>query len=949
MLKASKSALVVGLLVAQAIFSLRALAGTTGKIVGVIKDAQTGEPLPAANVIIEGTQIGAATDDQGRYIIIAVPPGDYTLRAWYIGYAEMRKRVHVSTDLTTVCDFSLQQKVIEAKKSVVVVAQRPIVEMDRTSTAAYVTSQELNTLPVEEVHQVIALQAGVVRDAGGGLHFRGGRVGEVAYYIDGIPVTNQFSAGGGSLVGINNRNVQELQVISGTFNAEYGQAQSGVISVVTKIPDRQHSGSFTFYTGDYISGHKDIFMGLDRLHPGQILNAEGSVTGPLLGGGKLGFYYYTRLNRDLGYFFGKRLTRPSDAWPIAVFREWYRRRYPSSDEVIYNRIPIPDSLMTGDGSLVPMDVTRYWSNNLKLTYSLSKSMKLQYSLFTDWRYHKGYNDSYRYAPDGVASSRSWEHTHILKLTHTLSTRMFYEANLAYTDSKSRWYLFENLIDPRLQTVSPMLSRFHLGGTQSGKSVTETGKIFGKVDFTWQVDNYNLVKAGLQFARHKAFYHRRNPEPIQDPILGNNYYPADGTLSFEEFLEKSRPEVLVPPQLTPQGETSLSEEKYLHHPKEFSAYVQDKLELKELILNLGVRFDWFDPDHVKPKNPRVLPEAGSISLLSSTEPVRAKPKWQVSPRLGMAFPISDAGVIHAAYGHFFKVPPFAYIFENSEYKVIGTNETRVGNPDLKPQQTIAYEIGLQQQLAETVGLEVTLFYSDFRNLLGLEIVRQVGNVYSYLRRVNRDYGYNKGFSIHLKKRPSRYSMISGSLDYTFQVGKSNESDPNNIAIVTVGGGRGQFFQQIEKQVLPLDWDQTHTLTGTFTVGHPDNWTLSFIGKFMTGQPYTPTPVRLDVSAKFKNTDRKPNQLGLDMYLSKHFDYGHIKPTLFLRVFNVFDIANQLSVFSTTGRADRDHRFPVEKALEESQLLGILTLHDVDNHPYWYSAPRLVELGITVDIK
>ncbi len=181
---------------------------------------------------MEGTQLGAATNIDGYYMILNVPPSTYSIKFMSMGYTPKRiDGVRVSVGLTAKINMTLDQSVIEMGE-VVVAASRPVIEVDRTNTAAYMSTDEISELPVTEVDQIIQLQAGVTQDANGELHFRGGRSGEVAYLVDGVPVTNRFD--GGSSIEIENEVIQELQVISGTFNAEYGQAQSGIINVISK-------------------------------------------------------------------------------------------------------------------------------------------------------------------------------------------------------------------------------------------------------------------------------------------------------------------------------------------------------------------------------------------------------------------------------------------------------------------------------------------------------------------------------------------------------------------------------------------------------------------------------------------------------------------------------------------------------------------------------------------
>ncbi len=201
--------------------------GTTGKISGKVVEQSNGEPLIGCNVWIEGTDQGAATDWEGNFYILNVPPGRYTLRASMIGYSAVRMtNIEVNIDLTTTADFSLPTEAI-AGEEVVVVAQRALITKDLTASTSVVNSSTLSALPITEISDVLELQAGFVDG-----HLRGGRSGEVAYWIDGVPVTDVYD--GNTVVDVNKNAVEEMQVISGAFNAEYGQAMSGIVNIVTK-------------------------------------------------------------------------------------------------------------------------------------------------------------------------------------------------------------------------------------------------------------------------------------------------------------------------------------------------------------------------------------------------------------------------------------------------------------------------------------------------------------------------------------------------------------------------------------------------------------------------------------------------------------------------------------------------------------------------------------------
>jgi len=222
------SKLKLALLVILALsFSESLLAQKFGKITGKVLDGDSGEPLPGANVLLDGTTLGAATDIDGQYLILRVPPGTYELRAEFIGYQKMLvQNVQVLTDLTTTIDFKLRAEAVDLGTEVVVVAERPIVRKDLTSSEARVQADEIKRLPVQELNDVLNLQAGISRDRSGNIHIRGGRATEVAYLVNGIRITDDFTRT--QSIEVENESIQELQVISGTFNAEYGEALSGV-------------------------------------------------------------------------------------------------------------------------------------------------------------------------------------------------------------------------------------------------------------------------------------------------------------------------------------------------------------------------------------------------------------------------------------------------------------------------------------------------------------------------------------------------------------------------------------------------------------------------------------------------------------------------------------------------------------------------------------------------
>ncbi|MCG8605244.1 TonB-dependent receptor [bacterium] len=905
-------------------------AGTTGKISGKVTEQDTGDPIPGVNVILEGTTMGAATDLDGQYTILNIPPGQYTLRFRAIGYGEkVYTGLRVSVDLTTRQNAVLSSEAV-ALDEVTVVAERPVIEMDRTNSAAYVSSADIEQLPVTEVEQLIQLQAGVTVDPGGQLHFRGGRASEVAYLVDGVPVTDRFA--GGSTIEVENGVIQELQVISGTFNAEYGQAQSGIINIVSKDPGSQFSANLTGYLSSPLSTQDDMFLGVDEFDPVNEKDVQFTLSGPLPISDKLSFYFFGRANENDGLLFGERRYRPEDAWRVFVFNNWFNLNNPERE--FGQAIPYSDfadelGLFTGDGALVPMSKSSKVALNAKIFFRMSATARLFYSGFYDRTRSETYDDVFRFTPDAVPTARKEGFSHTLNLTHTLSPSAFYTGNLSYFGSSTDTYLFNNPFDGRLQTVTPSLQGFRLGGTNNRQEFVNIRTALAKLDLNWQIDQRNLIKLGFEAQKFDVKF--KEFSTIAEANT-QRLSTVRGT-TFEDFFAASTPAVLQVPE-----RTTLIHNEYQHKPLQMAFYVQDKFEVNELIFNAGLRLDYFDSDGQILADPRARFDAQAGQL--QTGLLDADAKLEVNPRLGLAFPISDRGVIHASYGHFTQIPDLQFLYTNSEFELsTGDRETIMGNADLKPERTISYEVGLQQELSDDFGIDVTAYAKTIRNLLSMEIIDTVEERV-YFRRINADFGSVKGMSVAVRKRYSNY--VSGTLDYTLQDARGNASDPNAIFF------NNQSSRPVDsgKQEVPLDWDQRHTINLTLTLGDARNLTASFIGKYGSGLPYTPdAPQEAAIETQFANSARKPTSTNLDVHVQKTFKFRGWNSVLFFKVFNVFDTANHLEVYASTGRADRTFRRPAQAVIDAAN--GLFTLQELDNRPDWFSLPRTFQLGWKID--
>jgi outer membrane receptor for ferrienterochelin and colicin len=889
-----RSLLRIGL-IALVIFSASLFAGQTGKIVGKITDKKTNEPVIGVSVVIQGTRSGSSSDFEGDFIIGNVLPGTYSLTVTSLGYKTATiKNVVVKIDLTTTVDVQLEETVVVGEE-VVVIAERQLVQKDLTSTSVTVSSEEMKVMPVENLSQVINLQAGVV-----GGHFRGGRTGEVAYLVDGIPVNNPISGNAGLIP--ENASVREMEVISGTFNAEYGQAMSGVVNIVSQDGSSDLHGSFGAYFGDYITNHTDIFVNLDKLNLLRTKNYQFSLSGPTSLVDNLSFFLMGRLQDEEGYLYGKRVYNITDDVPTFPI--------PSDRTVYINH-------NTGDGAFVPMNPYQRYSANGKISYSFS-SLKISYSGYFETAEWKGYDHSYKWTPDGIMNHFSENWMQNIQFNHVVSNSTFQSLKFSVNKFTGKGYLYENPYDPRYVNPyqgSPLSDNtFRSGGNQGGRYENRSQTLIGQWTVSSQLTKEHKIGIGVEARIHDLYDH--------------------GTgLSYES--QSSTDSVYVPKyaQLGTIGNQSFNKK-----PMEVSAYVQDKMEYGIMIINAGLRFDYFDPNAqilADLKNPMRNHLFDSTFGVAGTM-VNAKEKIQVSPRLGVSFPITDKGIIHFSYGHFFQIPSFGNLYTNSEYLIAPTAQLQsvTGNPDIDAQRTVMYELGLQQELFANIGVDFTIYYRDIRNLLGTEII-QTHEGFKYARYVNRDYGNVRGFIFSMEKRYADYYSIRA--DYTYQIAEGNASDPLTVFF----NNQSDPPLATNKKVVPLDWDQRSTLNVSLNVGDQGNWMTGLIFGYGVGFPYTES-IRVSGGLRFENGGIKPSTYSLDFRAEKSFSFVGIEGNIFMLVYNILDIKNEYNVDAASGRANRNI------FLEEAgPIYGLNTMQEWLNNPTSFSSPRNVRVGFNLN--
>ncbi len=231
------------------------LAASTGQIKGKVLDKDKKEPVVGASVRIAGTKIGAMTDPDGNFQILRVEPGDYTLEVSAVGYQKMEiSGVQVTADYTKEVSVSLPTAVTELQDVIKVTATHDILNKFETSNQSTITAQTIKTRPVQTVDNLLKSVAGVQTTAAGQVFIRGGRAGEVAYIVDGVPVGDPLGgvAGTGINLSLASGSIQEVQIIKDGFDPEYGNALSGIVKITTPTGNKDNTKiNLQYITDDF--------------------------------------------------------------------------------------------------------------------------------------------------------------------------------------------------------------------------------------------------------------------------------------------------------------------------------------------------------------------------------------------------------------------------------------------------------------------------------------------------------------------------------------------------------------------------------------------------------------------------------------------------------------------------------------------------------------------------
>ncbi|GAB4340178.1 MAG: hypothetical protein Kow0037_25860 [Calditrichia bacterium] len=955
-----------------------AFGGTTGKIAGVVVDKSTGEPLPGVNVIIEGTTLGASTDIDGYYVILNVPVGTFNVRASYIGFNDVvMQGVRVSVDLTTEVNFSLEPTTLELGEAIVVSAERPMVRKDETNTNIIKTSKEIQVMPIRGMQDIAGTVAGVVKqDNSNTMNIRGGRGNESAVYVDGVMVNDPYNYAVRAY--IPNEAIEEISVQTGGFNAEYGEAMSGIVMLTTNSGAEHYFGSIQAVTDGFLQDDEKM-LGTYSYGYNEYTVALG---GPIIPG-----------TRHTFFFSGSRI------WEKDNTPSWGWAENPNKPEQF-------------KGGPIPGNISSDWAGTAKVRFQLAKTMELKSSFVFSNRTFSGIDPIWvfnpQHAPEWSTEHRSFNAT----FTHTPLPTTYYDLKFNYFQSYRELYdpFFEDDLfkygDPRYNPwpdqdqyfgeayTKRLEPDFFAPGAQYDDFFKNKTTYWGiDFDVTHQYGKFHTFKAGFEYKYHTMREYRvLSPTQLARKtqlttlerwrLADVRFYGYDlegNEVDDGDYLTDVKRDATGKP-------VSGFDKQKPYNPIVMSAYIQDKIEFADLILNVGLRYDRIDPNAWQFKELEVRKDAqgnpipgsgmfGGDLTFNKQDVVESEVHQFISPRLGISFPVSENTVFHAQYGKFYQPPSLGDLYLSPFYLDAFVNRggyfTVIDNPNLKPEKTTSYEIGFKQKMGGFASLQLTAFYKETEDLVQvLNINTDVTNI---AFTTNGDFGVVKGFDVIFNMR--RYKNLTANFSYEYQIATGTGSASNtNFDIAWLGGARGNF----PKFTMPLEFEQRHT--GTINLDYRlgkekgpefmgirwfENSGVNLLFSFNSGRPFTRTLIQntqphdgrydndiSNIPVSAVNAERTPWVYRFDLKVDRTIDLPFMETSLnvYLWVINLLNTENIMDVWTTTGLPDQTGYLQTTSGKAYYEGLNDaerkqLSIREMD----WnnYGMPRQIRLGVRFD--
>lgn len=926
------------------------IAQHTGAIRGVVIDKETARPLPSATVRIPGTYYGTYTNARGEFLLAGIQPGEYQLEIRYLGYKTVHHTgLRVRAGDTVVVRIALEEEGIRLGQEVVVIGKKPLVDVEETQSIHLIEREHIQKMPVETISEVLQLQPGVV-EQNREIHIRGSRGYEVAYLLDGISIQDPLSGTGFGLQ-LSAGAVETMEVITGGINPEYGQTTAGVINIKTRSGMREYHGSFAVRRGYLLHRRNPYDRDTNSAYATDIV--EFSVGGP------------EPLTMELLPAIGIRI--PGN---LTFFASLYVN---ASDYIVpeFARTTVRSTLLPSWLSLRQENMANAflkveWSPvaTQQISYSFYQSMGLNQntrSLQTNLEYVRpdpGYQYEFQGHFDGALTYGNIARLHKLSWITPLSKSLLLEMRLSNfysrlkVDANGKEY---TEYEPPVDIPSVPAEYYDTGdslrlGIIPGDGFYDVGNGYIwndhfidewalRTDLTVFFTEKNRIKTGIEI-KHQELQQANIYAPWYEPLGLNN----------DVFHVRAL-----------QG----------------AFYIQHNLTFQGLILNYGLRADFWAPGK---EVDRVVENPGPYTLITEIQRqnyldktfafLGYRWKMRLNPRLGISHPITNNQTLFFNFGHFSKLPRPQYVYAKLTPQEAYSSYQRIGNPDLDPETSIAYEIGMRSQITQNDVLTVTAYYKDIFNYVQTQRI-QVSDLRfaggNYLTYVNADYARSRGIEVEFRKRIGNWFTGQISLSYSVVTGKSNSADEGVLIV------RGVQNERLSEVFLSWDRPINAHLFAVFTSEQQSPWfgmqwlenvSFSLRGTFQSGLRYTPyVPVRDPATGEqVRLPNGKPlyqadeqryyEALGdpwwwIDVKLEKRFVLKQLAIRAILEIRNLFDRKNSQILNPVTGRA-YEYGDPTPPSWNDPlypQLQAPLDPYPFN--PARYSARRMMRLEFVVE--
>jgi hypothetical protein len=951
-------------------------AGIYGTLKGKVVD-EDGKPIIGARIKIQGTKRGANSGVDGSFIVTQVNAGTWEVVVSSVGYPSVKQKVTFSADRVETINFTM----IPSKTDVVLVdAERiELVNNEQIGQNQETSREDMEFSVGSSISAQVGLSAGVL-NTGGGYSIRGARSSETQIRVDGLDVGNQFTGGAGvfgtgNMPMVSQYGTQQVQVLSGTFSAEYGEALGGVVNTIVRTGNIDHYEGTIVYNSDldYLNGSSDSHIDLRyegqqwvpyEVGDGYKLNGPGrneidfNIGGPLPLLTNSTFFLSTNFKQD-DFGSGYAITDP-EGTDLSRLPDGALQRKNITGRLKFSVTDDINLILGGQWGM-----TNYESSGWGYLYADTEGLLLDNMAPSSADLSTAATNG---VPTRIAQQNVYETvvaSMMARITHQLSDASFYELTVSnnlnndeiskrksfdapsYFTGYEMWYpqdewqvnssgngldpvtgLYGDRVIDEYTIISRNISVDNGHFTRATTSVNPlTGYIEGQSDasstanpfgmtnlFTthgntrsfsfrngnyFQIDgNYNLfAKTGDYDHNFKTGFEVR----LFSMKRHYNSLPWDGNPFFDVATDEWGGNFYT------EDEVAREETSQGFNPVKVSAYIQDQITYKRIIISPGLRFDMFMPEA------RYRTDLDFVPISSQEGFAEATTKFQISPRINVAYPITEQSNISIAYGLYFQTPSLQYLYDNFNAEQIRGNVV-LGNPEMKPQRTNQYEVSFNQQLTELFAFHVTAYYRDIYNQLGVVTVETRPDPYDLRETV--EFGTSRGIEFRLRKRISMDDNIGFSLNYTYASNRGTASGPGGLNLGYDPYSQQKMFPLNEYTlsndiphrinfVLNFAWfkGQGPSIAGIQPL---ENVRLGFTTVFSSGSPYT--SYTLDAEQKSDiNGARQPSNWNTNLRISKGFSLsdwfgegmGKSSLTLFMDVYNLFNLTHAVSYYSRTG--------------------------------------------------